>query len=51
MLGKKKHKYLTHYQWKSSNFYTMPKINKCREILEILKNTIKFTSKLDYLIV
>ena len=33
-LTKKEHKYLTHYQWKSSNFYVMPKINKSQEILE-----------------
>ena len=31
-LNKKEHSYLTHYQWKSSNFYVMPKINKCQEI-------------------
>ena len=38
-LTKKEHKYLTHYQWKSSNFYVMPKINKCQEILKEIENS------------
>ena len=32
-LIKKERKYLTNYQWKSSAFYFVPKINKCKEIL------------------
>ena len=31
-LTKREHKYLTHYQWKSSNFYVIPKKSKCQEI-------------------
>ena len=31
-LTKREYKYLTHYHWKPSNFYVMPKINKCQEI-------------------
>ena len=38
-LTKKEYKYLTHYQWKSSNFYVMPKINKCQEILEEIEKS------------
>ena len=40
-LTKKEHSYLTHYQWKSSNCYVMPKINKCQEIHQERKKTIK----------
>ena len=35
----KKHKYLTHCLWKSSNFYVIPKINKNQEIIEEIKNS------------
>ena len=30
---------LTHWQWKSSNFNVMPKINKCKEILEEIEKS------------
>ena len=40
-LTKREHKYLTHYQWKSSNFYVIPKINKCQEILKEIKKSNK----------
>ena len=38
-LIKNEHKNLTHYQWKSCNFYVMPKINKCQEILEEIEKS------------
>ena len=47
----KEHKYLTHCQWKSSNFYVMPKINKNREIIEEIKIPVKSTSKWNHIIV
>ena len=38
-LTKREQKYLTHYQWKYSNFYVMPKINKCQESLEEIEKS------------
>ena len=38
-LTKKEHRYLTNYQWKTSNFYVKPKINKCQEILEEIEKS------------
>ena len=40
-LTKREHKFLTHYQWKSSNLYVMPKINKCQQILEEIQKSIE----------
>ena len=34
-------KYITNYEWKSSNFYVNPKIAKCEEIKEKMKTTNK----------
>ncbi len=31
--------FLTQYQWKTSNFYIMLKINKCEEIITIIEET------------
>ena len=32
-------KYVTQYEWKSSNFYIQPKINKCIKLREIISNS------------
>ena len=32
-------KYVTEYEWKSSNFYVQPKINKCAELKELISNS------------
>ena len=40
-LTKREHRYLTHYQWKSSNFYVMSKVNKCLDILEEIEKSIE----------
>ena len=50
-LTKREHKYLTHYQWKSNNFYAMPKINKYQVILkEIVKYNANYI-QINHLIV
>ena len=46
-LTKKEHKYLTHYQWKSSNFYVKPKIKKCQEILEEIEKSNEIYIKME----
>lgn len=32
-------KYLTKYDWKTSNFYVLPKVHKCKSLQEKIKNT------------
>ena len=32
-------KYVSEYEWKSSNFYVQPKINKCTELKELISNS------------
>ena len=44
---KNENTYLTQYQWKTSNFYIMPKINKCEEIITIIEETNDIYIKMD----
>ena len=36
-LSDKEYKYITSYEWKTSNFYVLPKIHKCQSIIEKVK--------------